>query len=296
MPEALYPPSRPLSVGEILDSAFRVFGVTLLRCLPYAALGRIAAQLPNIYYLLTGRARAVRLGTVLMDPRWWGMDLIGIALSAWLWSAMLLHQHAIATRRGTAIGPELALATRKLPGVLLMLLILSALIMVFAIPLGASLGLGSAGVMRGSSEMAAGAGIALLTALVVLIPVSWLALRWSSAVIVYVLGPAGWVESMGRSWRLTSGSFWRLSLVYTVALVLVLVLYALSLALTGLVAMLMAGGDVAVITAVTSTAVVLLSAVALPFYTALALVVLGDLSVRKEGADLAQRIAASAAT
>jgi len=296
MPEALYPPSRPLTVGEILDSAFRVFGVTLLRCLPYAALGRIAAQLPNIYYLLSGRARAIGLGTALTDPRWWAMDLIGLVLSAWLWSAMLLHQCSIVTRQRTVIGTELARATRKLPGVLLMLLMLSALFMAFAIPLGAAMGLGGAGIMRGSLEMAAGAGVALLVALLMLIPVSWLVLRWSCAVTVYVLDTTGPLESMARSWRLTSGSFWRLSLVYTVAVVLVLVLYALSLALTGLVALLMAGGDVAVITAVTSTSVVLLNAVALPFYSALALVVLGDLSVRKEGADLAQRIAAAAAS
>lgn len=293
MPGALYPPSRPLSVGEILDSAFRVFGVTLLRCLPYAALGRIAAQLPNIYYLLSGRARG--MGLVLVDPRWWVIYIIGVSVSAWLWTAMLLHQHRIATRQRTAIGAELACATRKLPGVLLMVLILSVLFVTIIAPVGLATRLG-AGNPRGLTELAAGAGLALLVALVLLIPVSWLVLRWSCAATVYVVGAAGPLASMVRSWQLTAGSFWRLSLVYTVAVVLVMVLYALSLALTGLVALFMAGGDVAIIAAVTSTALVLFSAVALPFYSALALVVLGDLSVRKEGADLAQRIAVAAAS
>jgi hypothetical protein len=39
---------------------------------------------------------------------------------------------------------------------------------------------------------------------------------------------------------------------------------------------------------------VLLGAIAAPFYSGLMLAVLGDLSVRREGADIAQRIAAAA--
>src|SRR2546430_4501110 len=54
MPNILYPPPRPQSVGEILDSAFRIFGVTLLRCLPYSFLGVIVGHLTTFYDLATG--------------------------------------------------------------------------------------------------------------------------------------------------------------------------------------------------------------------------------------------------
>src|ERR1700686_993304 len=63
MPNILYPPPRPQSVGEILDSAFRIFRATLLKCLPYATVAVIASQLPNIYYLATGRGASTRADT-----------------------------------------------------------------------------------------------------------------------------------------------------------------------------------------------------------------------------------------
>jgi len=58
--------------------------------------------------------------------------------------------------------------------------------------------------------------------------------------------------------------------------------------------LLLAHGDVAVITATSAVVVTLLGAVITPFYSALVLAVLGDVSVRREGADLAQRLSAPA--
>ena len=58
MANTLYPPPRPQSVGEILDSAFRIFRATLVQCLPYAIAAVIAGQLPNIYYLVSGEVYA----------------------------------------------------------------------------------------------------------------------------------------------------------------------------------------------------------------------------------------------
>ena len=98
---------------------------------------------------------------------------------------------------------------------------------------------------------------------------------------------------MVHSWRLVSGSFWRLAAIYTVGLVLLLVLYTLAGVVSMAVAVPLAHGDLAVMTAITTVMVVILSALGTPFYTALALAVYGDLSVRREGADLAQRISAA---
>src|SRR6266700_2685475 len=72
MANTLYPPPRPQSVGEILDSAFRIFRATLVKCLPYAIAAVIAGLLPNIYDLATGRG--------LLQAR----DPLGSALGA-LW-------------------------------------------------------------------------------------------------------------------------------------------------------------------------------------------------------------------
>ena len=118
----------------------------------------------------------------------------------------------------------------------------------------------------------------------------------SSGGAVLLVTGRGPLASLVHSFRLTSGSFWRLTLIYTVAFVLLMVLYLVSGLLAGLVSVLLAHGDIAVITAATTVFVVILSAVGTPFFWALALAVLGDLSVRKEGADLAQRLSSPAAS
>ena len=53
-------------------------------------------------------------------------------------------------------------------------------------------------------------------------------------------------------------------------------------------------GDVALVTAISTSVVVILLAFATPFFTAVALAVFGDLLVRKEGTDLAARISGPA--
>jgi hypothetical protein len=63
-------------------------------------------------------------------------------------------------------------------------------------------------------------------------------------------------------------------------------------AVTGLLYVVLGHGDVAVVSAAVAVVMVFVGALATPFYSALGLAVLGDLSVRTEGADLAQRIAA----
>jgi hypothetical protein len=76
--------------------------------------------------------------------------------------------------------------------------------------------------------------------------------------------------------------------------VLLLVLYALAGAIAAVAAGLFAGADVVMMTTVGVVVMVILGAVGTPFYGGLLLAVLGDLSVRKEGADLEHRIAAPA--
>jgi hypothetical protein len=102
------------------------------------------------------------------------------------------------------------------------------------------------------------------------------------------------LQPRGHSWQLTAGNFWRLSVIYAVGVVLIIVLYVLSGVVGAVIALLLAHGDVAVITATSAVLVTLLGAIVTPFYSALVLAVFGDLSVRGEGADLAQRISAPA--
>ena len=277
MPNILYPPPRPQSVGEILDSAFRIFRGTLLKCLPYATIAVIASQLPNIYYLATGRGALARIPGLIRDPVWWTLYILGYLIAVVLWNAVLLRQYAIATGQPVETSAELATALRRVPGVLLFWILTTLAVVVWILPAFA---------LHGAARF--------WTMLLLLVPASCVAVALSCGWTVLIVTGRGAVASMSHSWRLTSGSWWRLTLIYSVALVLLLVLYSLSALIAGILAVVLAHGDIAVITAATTVLVVILSAIGTPFYWALALAVLGDLTVRREGADLAQRLSAPA--
>ena len=106
----------------------------------------------------------------------------------------------------------------------------------------------------------------------------------------------GPLASMSYSWQLTKGSFWRLSAIYAVGIVLMIVFYLLSWVIGGFVGMLLAHGDVAMIVALSAVLMALLGALVIPFYNALVLAVFGDVLVRRQGADLEQRISAQVAS
>ena len=133
-----------------------------------------------------------------------------------------------------------------------------------------------------------------LAIVVLLIPASYLMVKASLAILIIVVERKGPVEAYGRSWGLVTGSFWRVSTVYTVG-VLVLVVFWFSLAaVVGVLAAIVGRGDVALVAATGGVLMLLTAALAMPFFTAMALAVYGELLTRKEGADLEQRIGAPA--
>ena len=213
-----YPPQRQLSVGEVLDLSFRIYRVTLVRCLLYATCGVIGGQLAGIYALLKGRTLGRGEGAVegmlaqLRDSTFVSLYVFGLLLTLIAYAAVVLRQYAIITDGST--GSELGAALRRTPALI---------------------------------------GLIVLVAL---------------GVIACFL-PAG----------VTGGALRVLLLIAAVA---------------GFLAALFAHGDVAMVTAFAQVIGIILGALATPFYGALALAVLADLKVRKEGADLAQRISATA--
>ena len=294
MPNILYPPPRPQSVGEILDSAFRIFSATLLKCLPYSFLGVMVGHLTTFYDLATGhpvvpttlRARQTH------DPLWWILLIVATFAVTTLTNAVLLRQYALATGHPAATGTELSTGARRVAGVLLIAILMTLAVVATFIPVFLVASLMSIGLSTAPSPALIWvfAGLCVLA----LIPASWALIRWVCAVPVYLLTDRGPVASMSHSWQLTSGNFWRLSVIYAVGIALIIVLYVLSGVIGAVIALLLARGDVAVITATSAVVVTLLGAVVTPFYSALVLAVFGDVSVRREGADLAQRLSAPA--
>src|SRR5579862_6657350 len=100
MPSVLYPPARPQAIGEVLDAAFVIFKVTLVKCLPYGLLAMVAGQLQSIYDVATGRP----LGS--HDAGWWSFFGLGTLAMIALWSAVVLRQKAVLDQRQTAAARE----------------------------------------------------------------------------------------------------------------------------------------------------------------------------------------------
>jgi hypothetical protein len=277
MPNILYPPSRPQSVGEILDSAFRIFGATVVKSLPVAALGLIAGQLPNIYYVTAGGGVRAMVAAAY-KPLWIELYILGYVIAVILWSVILLRQHAIATGDSAAAHSAFARTVRRAPAVVAVWTLVVLAVAACFVP-----------------AMAFRSPTRYLAGVLLLIPAGYVGVQLSCAWASLLVTGRGAVASLTHSWRLTSGSFWRLSVIYTVGVVLLFVLNMLSGLIAAAIALPFAHGDVAVIYAVATVVTLIVGAIGTPFYTALALAVLGDLSVRKEGTDLAQRISAPAA-
>jgi len=276
-----YPPQRQLSVGEVLDLSFRIYRTTFVKCLMFATCGVIAGQLAGIYALIRGRnlaqgaAGMAGMLALMQDRTVVALYIVGLVLTLLFYAAVLLRQRAIIT--DDAVGGELAAALRRTPALVGLVILIGLGCLALFVPVFVT-----AGALRGVLALAA--VIALCYGLVAV----------SCAMAVLLVEDAGPLASLTRSWRLTSGNFWRLSVIYTVALIILIALELVIAAVAGFLAGVLAHGDVAMVTAFAEVIGIILGALVTPFYGALALAVLADLKIRREGADLAQRISATA--
>src|SRR5215831_5359346 len=278
-----YPPQRQLSFGEVLDLTFRIYRETFVKCLFFATCGVIAGQLAGIYALVKGHSLAqgpaaagmAGMMAAMQDRVFDALYIAGLVLTLIFYAAVILRQRAIIT--DGEVGGELSAALRRVPALIGLLLLVALASVACLVPVFAT---------SGALRMVLGFAVAVLLCYAVV--------AISCAQTILLVEQAGPAASLARSWRLTAGSFWRLSIIYTVALIILIALYLVIAAVAGFLAGVLAHGDVAMVTAFAEVIGIILGALVTPFYGALALAVLADLKVRREGADLAQRISATA--
>jgi hypothetical protein len=301
MGNILYPPTRPQSVGEVLDTAFRIYSATLLKCLPYTFTSVILGQTLSIYDVLHRHgtsAAALQAATPLQRMpglTWWVLFVSLIVIDTMFANAVFLRQYALVTGRAASMRTELAKGLRRAPGVLLIGLVIGLAFVATLIPVMLMLAAiaGALGI-RTTPPPSSQVWLMFGIFLAILLAGSWVIIRWVCSVPIYLLSERSPIASMSHSWELTSGNFGRLSVIYTVGVVLLLVFYFLASIVGGMAALWLGRGDLVIVMAVTTAVIALLAALFTPFYHALVLAVFGDLSARREGADLAQRISAPA--
>ncbi len=273
MPEpTLYPPPRPLTVGEVLDLSFQIYRRTFVKCLLFGALFVVSSRLPNIYSLVRGR-------TVVQSMLQPNLILIFVCavLASLFYVAMTAREYRLIT--GHRAGGELLQALRWFGRVLLIVTLL--------LLLGAACGL-----LLIPTFLATGLPRYVLLVLL-LLPLGYLAVRLGCAFTAMVVEEAGAMGSLARSWELTGGNVLRLMAVYTVALFLFVALYVVVASLTGFLYVAFGSGDLVMTAAIVGVMAVAAGAVVAPYYSSIGLAIYGDLLVRKEGADLSQRISAA---
>jgi len=113
-------------------------------------------------------------------------------------------------------------------------------------------------------------------------------------VALYVDGARG-LESLGVSYELTKGHWWRTTTILTVAVIIILVFTML----IGLVIGLSAAGlrhDLAIATLIIQVITMIANVFYLPMYTAVLISIYRDLKLRREGGDLAAKLGALTAS
>jgi hypothetical protein len=271
MSSAFYPPTRPASVGEVLDLAFGIFKATLVRGLPYGICAVVAQWLPNIYDLSRGgTAHSVLDGS---QPLRIVIFVVGVLLALMAWSSLLLRQRALIEQRPTSMALELGEALRRLPSfflatALFLIIVAGGFALLTVVPPQYRVGLRFLLIILGLY-------------LAVLLSCTW------PAVLLARRGPLG---ALRQSARLVWGNWWRIAAVYAVGAVVVVVVSILVGALITAIVSSM-GAGITVSTSVFVEVATALGAVMAPFVGALLLATFGDLWVRKQGTDLQRRIA-----
>jgi len=255
MTRVAWVPPRPQSIGEVLDTMFRIFLGTVVKSLPYGLAAMLVVQLPNLYDL----ARGVPLrGFGANDAVWWLLFAAGTLTSLLCWSAIMLRQSAMLRGEALSARRELAQTLRLLPG-------LAALFVLIAL----AVGLGTAALV---------------------LPGLYLAVALTLAWPALVLEGEGPIEAMRGSLRLTRGNWGHTAAVLLVSFLIVLA-FVLAVTIAAVAVPLAGAADVALATALAAAVFIAMGAIVAPFYGALLIALYGNLQVRRNGVDLERRIA-----
>jgi hypothetical protein len=283
MAQPLYPPAGPQSIGQVLDSGFRIFQISFVSCLLYGALSMIAGQLPNIYFIASGRPLAPFGG---YSALWGGLYFMGALITLVLYAALLLRQHGIVVGRRPGTSAELSRALRKLPANLGLIAIFCVLLFITVVVIRGIL------LAAGIEVVPINYGVIALISLVVVVPLTYLLTPLMLGGVPVLLDDKGPLQAYLYLLRLVRGSWWKTTAILTIATVLTTVFYGVAMVVVGVVLRLSGVTDVAAVTASTGAVYVVLGSIGLPFFSAVLLATYGELRVRKEGLDLEQRVAA----
>ena len=287
-------PTAPRSIGGVLDGAFSLWmpvlkKTWLLILIPnLVSMGLTIPQLSNIAALQLGEFPALGLGSTIAQLLSLVMGLVFLGF----YNAMVARADDTASHGGMSLPQSLSLGYNAWGRAFGIVFIYGLIALPIAIPLG----LAAASLRGGPSAlaMASGAGLILFVYGMFL---AFIFGRIFLAFPAMMLADQGAWDSIKSSWGLTRGHWWRCSAILTVLAILtylVFLIAGLVLAAVGL----RSGIEAAMLSPTALIATQVLGAVVgvlfTPLFLAGILSLYYDLKLRKEGADLAGRVAALA--
>lgn len=271
MPSLL--PSTPVSIGGVLDSAFRLFGKSFSRCWPIALIIALCTGLYGVLYSIvlfhrlqaaaTDLARLTSLTTsygVLLSPPMLGAEALLLLVSPVCYGALFLTQNAVALGNPPpSLGTALGFGLRRLP---------------------AALGLGIL------TALALALGLILI-----IIPAFYVLGKLQLGYVALFVDGEGPVQAMKTSWRLTQRRWWRGITILGVAVIIVYVIDVAFGLVSGLL-LLFAHLALTQLTMTAQVASAVAQLIVVPLMTAIALAMYHDFKLRSSGGDLAARVGA----
>jgi hypothetical protein len=252
-------PKTPMPVGGVLDNGFSLFKAALKATFPIAlAAALLTAPIGGAYS--TAVANGTGGGWVLIGA------LAAMVIELVAWGAIIARIHAIARGETLRLGDALGIGLRRGPAFLL------------------------TGLLFG---LAVAAGFLLL-----IVPGIYLTITLMFAMIAVVVEQTGPLASLKYSADLVRGNWWRTAVLATVIALIASVLYFLVGIVVGAVA---ASNPQAVIATgalpwyFEYIVAPLMSGVLVPLGYSLFMALYFDLKLRREGGDIAERIAAAGA-
>lgn len=297
-------PSAPQTIGGVLDNWLRLFRSSFSRCWTLALIAAVAGIVLQAAFAPAPAQPGEsmldylrQMGALGQAPRIFGADIIFWLILLVVNGALLMQQWAvIGGRQPPSFGGSLATSLRRLPGMVLGVVLLVLIVIVVMLPVAIGAGVLIALKKAGHDPLALTAGVSLGTLALVAFLI-YLSVRlefWLPALIVEGCGGAA---SLGHSWRLVKGHWWR---VVEITFVAGIVIWIISMAVggaAGLLAGVLSGHG-------TTSAEILYRVrfgasiapisriVTAPLFTAVWLVLYQDLKLRRQGEDLATRVGA----
>jgi hypothetical protein len=277
-------PTEPRSIGGVLDDGFRLWRAAFPKAWPIALMGQLLLAIPlAIYWVRFGAPLGGRQTVVLMMKGSVGLSLVYLVFSIaaiGFHNAVIAQTDAATKGAGETIGQSLSIGFRLLG---------RAFLMGFLAGLAVALPLIVLVFTLGSASTIVRVIVGAMAFVVFCYAVGKIIL----GAVILIVEDKGAPESLGRSWTLTAGHWWRVATILTV---LVIVIAALVLFVGIIAAIIAAGtGSIGGISGILVQGISLLGNTLIsPLYSAVLVAIYYDLKLRKEGADLAGRVNALA--